>query len=513
MWRSLLFVPVLNNRLVEGAARRGADAVVLDLEAAVPQDRKEEARAALANVVPDLKVAGLDIAVRVNPPDEGGIGDIAAAIEVGVDLIVLPQATPDWVRQAAGAARATPVIPLVESPRGVIDALAIAEAAPTVVGLGFGVEDYATEMGAPPTPDLLVPAACQVIQAARAAGCEPLVIADTIADYTDLKRFEAAAVRARASGASGGFAIHPGQVEILNRIFMPSDEEFREAQEVIALAKEASHNGDAIATLNGKMIDAPIVARARSVIAARQRIADRSSPAKKTFLLLHGAFHGGWCWEKVASNLRRNGSDVYTPTFTGAGERSHLLSSDVTLETWVEDIANVIEYEQLEDVILVAHSFGGITAMSIADRMPEKLRHLVFLDAVLVNPGHSAFDERPEAARDKARKAAAENGGLAVPPPPLSIFGVSDEAIIAEVAPKLTAHPIAAHEEKVTLQNPLLNGVRATYISCTEPLYEPLNPSRDIAQASGAKMLGLETGHEAMFTAPDELSLLLSQIE
>ncbi|MCI5042380.1 MAG: CoA ester lyase [Donghicola eburneus] len=278
MWRSLLFVPVLNDRLVEGAARRGADAVVLDLEAAVPRERKEEARSCLAGVVAGPKSDRLDVAVRVNPLSAEGVEDIAAALEAGADLIVLPQATRATAKQAADLVGATPLIPLIESPRGVIDALAIAEAASNVVGLGLGIEDYATEMGAPPTPELLVPAAFQVIQAARAAGCEPLAIPDTVADYTDLTRFEAAALRARALGASGGFAIHPGQIEVLNRVFLPSDEDIRAAQEVIALAETAHQTGDAIASRNGQMIDAPIVARARAVLALGRRYADQSAP-------------------------------------------------------------------------------------------------------------------------------------------------------------------------------------------------------------------------------------------
>ena len=276
MWRSLLFVPILKNRLIEGAAMRGADAIVLDLEAAVPQDRKEEARAVLSGTVSDLKTAKADIAVRVNPLHLGGVDEIVVAIDAGADLIVLPQATNTAAKQAADMVGAMPIIPVIESPCGVIQALSIAEAATNVAGLGLGVEDYSTEMGAPPTPELLVPAAFQVIQAARAAGCEPLVIPDTIADYSDLTRFKAAALRARALGASGGFAIHPDQVGILNSVFTPSAEEIREAQETVALAKEAGQSGDPIATRNGKMIDAPIVARARSVLAVGQRFEDQA---------------------------------------------------------------------------------------------------------------------------------------------------------------------------------------------------------------------------------------------
>ena len=136
-------------------------------------------------------------------------------------------------------------------------------------------------MCARPTSELLVPAAFQVIQAARATGREPLVIPDTISEYTDLKRFEKAALRARAMGASGSFAIHPGQIEILNRVFMPSDEEIREAQDIIAVATKASQRGNAIATRNGRMIDKPIVSRARSIIELSRRFADKSEPVNK----------------------------------------------------------------------------------------------------------------------------------------------------------------------------------------------------------------------------------------
>ncbi|MEX0339942.1 MAG: CoA ester lyase [Arenibacterium sp.] len=273
MWRSLLFVPVLNDHLVRGASQRGADAVVLDLEAAVPVQRKDEARDLLARIAGDLQAAGTQVAVRVNLFENGGEKDIVAACEAGASAIVLPQAMPQTVERAArNVGRETPLIPLIESPRGVIDALAVAEAAPSVIALGFGVEDYAADMGAPPTPELLTHAAFQVIQAARAAEREPLVFADTIADFKNLTRFETAALAARAMGASGGFAIHPGQVEILNRIHTPSAAEVRKAQAILDAAEAARREGRAIATVEGQMIDQPVEARARRILsrAARQ---------------------------------------------------------------------------------------------------------------------------------------------------------------------------------------------------------------------------------------------------
>lgn len=267
MWRSLLFVPALEERLIQGATRRGADAVVLDLEAAVPEARKVEARQTLATSIPHLTNAGASVAVRVNLLEHGGRADLESAVEHGASIIVLPRATLASTAQAATlAGDGVSLIPLVEDPRGVINALAIAEAAGSIAGMGLGVEDYATAMGTAPTPELLVPAAFQVIQAARAAGCEPLILPDTIAEYRDVPRFEAAADTARKLGASGGFAIHPAQVAVLNRVFMPTDAEVEHARLVLKAADNARANGQAVATLNGQMIDAPITARASAVL-------------------------------------------------------------------------------------------------------------------------------------------------------------------------------------------------------------------------------------------------------
>ncbi len=268
MWRSLLFVPILEDRLVQGATRRGADAVVLDLEAAVPPDRRDEARAKLASVISRLSGSDTPVAVRVNRAIAGGERDVAAAVGAGADIIVLPKATPAATARAAVlAGHAVPLIPLIEDPRGVIEALAVAEAAPSVAGLGFGVEDYATDMGAPPTAELLLPAAFQVIQAARAAGRAPLVLPDTIADYRDLQRFEAAAGKARALGATGGFAIHPDQVAVMNRTFAPTAAERKAARRIVEAAENARRGGRAVANLDGRMIDEPVEARAQAVLA------------------------------------------------------------------------------------------------------------------------------------------------------------------------------------------------------------------------------------------------------
>jgi pimeloyl-ACP methyl ester carboxylesterase len=102
-----------------------------------------------------------------------------------------------------------------------------------------------------------------------------------------------------------------------------------------------------------------------------------SPAAARTFVLVHGAWHGGWCWEKVAAILRGQGHEVHTPTQTGLGERAHLMSRAITLDTFVDDIANVLTFTNLDDVVLVGHSFGGNAISGVADRMPERIRKLV----------------------------------------------------------------------------------------------------------------------------------------
>ena len=109
-------------------------------------------------------------------------------------------------------------------------------------------------------------------------------------------------------------------------------------------------------------------------------------------VLVHGAWHGGWCWSRVADRLRSAGHRVFTPTQTGMGERRHLLSKDITLDTFTADIVNAIEAEELSDIILVGHSFGGNAISGVADTIPGRIRHLVYLDSLMVEGGKAPFD-------------------------------------------------------------------------------------------------------------------------
>src|SRR5262245_55135541 len=125
----------------------------------------------------------------------------------------------------------------------------------------------------------------------------------------------------------------------------------------------------------------------------------------KTFVLVHGAWHGGWCWSKVAAVLRARGHTVVTPTQTGLGERSHLISKSIDLDVFVTDIVNVLKFEDLKDVVLVGHSFGGNTISGVADRMPERIRHLIYLDTAMLESGHSVFSLLPKEVVEARTKA------------------------------------------------------------------------------------------------------------
>ena len=235
----------------------------------------------------------------------------------------------------------------------------------------------------------------------------------------------------------------------------------------------------------------------------------------KTYVLQHGAWHGGWCWRFVADILRDNGHRVFTPTQTGLGERRHLLSHEVTLDVFVDDLANLLEAEELHDIVLVGHSFGGLAVSSVADRMPERIRHLVFLDGLILQGGQSPFSVLPADVVAKRRKQAADTAdGLAIPVPPVTVFGIAeDHPEAAWVQRRLTPHPLGSYESPLKLANPVGNGRPCTYIRCTDPAYGPLEASRQwVADQPGWQRQGIATGHDAMVTAPRELAQALATI-
>jgi pimeloyl-ACP methyl ester carboxylesterase len=236
----------------------------------------------------------------------------------------------------------------------------------------------------------------------------------------------------------------------------------------------------------------------------------------KTYVLLHGAWHGGWCWRFVAEALRAAGHEVFTPTQTGLGERRHLLSRDITIETFVADLFNVFEAEELDDVILVGHSFAGLAISGVADRMPERIRHLVYLDSMILEGGQSPFGILPAEVVAARRKIAEEQGsGTTVPAPGLIDLGIPEDHPLADwVLRRITPHPISTYESVLKLANPVGNGLPRTYIQCTNPFYPPLAPVRRwLSDQQGWLRKDIATGHDCMVTAPTELASMLMQVE
>ena len=253
------------------------------------------------------------------------------------------------------------------------------------------------------------------------------------------------------------------------------------------------------------------------------QLATASSSDKPSFVLLHGAYHGGWCWREVAARLRAAGHAVFTPTQTGVGERAHLLSRDIAIDTFVDDLANVLRFEDLHNVVLVGHSFGGNAITGVADRMPERLRHLVYLDAMIPVAGQSVMDTMPAHVAAKMRDASqASSGGVSMAVPPVKFFGISDEAQAAWVMANCTPHPISTYDTPITLAHPIGNGVPCSYIAVT-PHFAPTSVSREQARALAEQhaasapaagqsrwhYLEMAAGHDAMVTHPAELAALL----
>jgi pimeloyl-ACP methyl ester carboxylesterase len=230
---------------------------------------------------------------------------------------------------------------------------------------------------------------------------------------------------------------------------------------------------------------------------------------RRCFVLVHGAWHGGWCWRDVRRALEARGHLVFTPTQTGLGERAHLLGPGIDLEVFVQDILNLVHFEGLDDVVLVGHSFGGSSISGVAQRRPDAIRKLIYLDSMLIQSGETPFDRSDPAAVEARRAAAEAAGGLAIPPPPAAAFGVTDPAQAAWVEAKLTPHPLEAFQSTLDLGSDITNGRPASYVVCAAPVYANLESSRERARTLGLPITELATGHDAMVTAPDATAELL----
>ncbi len=237
-----------------------------------------------------------------------------------------------------------------------------------------------------------------------------------------------------------------------------------------------------------------------------------TATAPLTFVLVHGAWHGGWCWARVAGQLRAEGQVVYTPTCTGLGERSHLLSSDITLQTFVQDIVNVLVWEDLNNVVLVGHSFGGMTITGVADVVPDRIKKLVYLDAFILESGISTLDTLPANIIEKL-EAGVEKAGGPVPvlaPPRLEALGLTEADDLAFEEGRVTPHPYNTYRTALQLKNPVGNNLPATYVQCVEPEFMAVRSSFDWVRANTSwQVETLRAGHCAMVSHPEDVTQTL----
>lgn len=235
----------------------------------------------------------------------------------------------------------------------------------------------------------------------------------------------------------------------------------------------------------------------------------------KTYVLVHGAWGGGWIWKHTAEGLRAKGHRVFTPTQTGLGERRHLMARAITIDTFVQDIAAVLETEELQDVILVGHSFGGMAVTGVTDRMPQRIRHLVYLDALLPESGDTAFATLPPGIEDARRRTVEEQGGgVALPVPPLSAFPLPDD-IRAWFGRRLAPHPFGTYETPLRLRAAPGAGRPVTYVSYTNPALASIEPSRVRARAKQGpnwRFMEMDVPHDAQAAVPERIIGLLDGI-
>jgi pimeloyl-ACP methyl ester carboxylesterase len=230
-----------------------------------------------------------------------------------------------------------------------------------------------------------------------------------------------------------------------------------------------------------------------------------------TFVVAHGAWSGGWSWRKIRERLRARGHEVFTPTYTGLGERAHLARPEFGLETHVQDVLGVLEYEDLRDLVLLGHSYGGMVATVVADRAPGRIRRLAYLDAFVPRDGQCLFDlVGPE---ERARRQAlieSEGGGWRMAPNPPSPD--TSEEDLAWTLPRRAPLAARSFQEPAKLTG-AADRLPKSYIYCTRASPgDVFRQFRDRARKEGWQCFDIDATHSPNVTAPDALTEILEKI-
>jgi pimeloyl-ACP methyl ester carboxylesterase len=229
-------------------------------------------------------------------------------------------------------------------------------------------------------------------------------------------------------------------------------------------------------------------------------------------VLVHGAWHGAWCWARVLPTLRAAGHVVHAVTLTGVGERAHLLSRDITLATHIDDVVNLVVCEELDAVLLVGHSYGGLVITGAADRLlrqPSALKQLVYIDAVVPHPGECWATHHPAVLVATRLAASAAHPQGALPPPDAALYGLTG-ADRDWVNRRQTAQPFSQYREPLEFDAARMARLPRTFIDCTTPAWPSIAPMRQrVRSEPGWRVLELPTGHDAMVSAAGPLSRML----
>jgi pimeloyl-ACP methyl ester carboxylesterase len=231
-----------------------------------------------------------------------------------------------------------------------------------------------------------------------------------------------------------------------------------------------------------------------------------------TFLIAHGAWSAAWAWKKMRPLLQARGHAVHIPTYTGLGARAHLASRDIGLSTHIADVLGTLEFEDLRDVVLVGHSYGGMVATGVADRARARLRCVVYLDAFVPRDGQSLLDLLPAEMRERMREAARTSGeGWRVPPNPVPPD--TSEADLAWLMPRRVMHPLRAFEDPIRLTHPEGDLPRAYIYGTRIAPGDVFGPFADRARREpGWQCLDLDASHSPNVTAPEALATLLDKL-
>jgi citrate lyase subunit beta/citryl-CoA lyase len=293
VWRSLLYVPVNVDKYVDKAHTRGADCIQLDLEDSVPAAEKDRARKLVEGAAQKVRRSGADVVVRINSPFEVSQKDLPFCISKQVDGIALTKCENaahvrriDEFISSLEAKRGLPaghtrLIAMIETPAAYFEMAAIARASPRLAALSIGGEDFALEAGMEPLEETLLMPKQQMIFAARAAGLMPLGFIASVAGFGDPDAFRAMVRRSRRFGFMGASCIHPGQVPVVNEEYTPSQDEAAYARRVLEEDAQAAAAGRASFAIDGKMIDVPVVERARRLLARLATIEAREARKQK----------------------------------------------------------------------------------------------------------------------------------------------------------------------------------------------------------------------------------------